>query len=315
MGKALLILVLGFSTIFSTITLNLSRQSLESVENYSNHFKNAVARNGATSGVYMALSKLYQNDSWRAGFQNLTLSQSNCTVALQDNSDDPTLSEMELRIVSISNYEDISKTIEVVVGIPPKLNDLAVFCTDTIDNVSIYNESGNLDPSLAIQNAPEMLPFDKDGLVTLAVSQGHVHSGDFEPDNNYPDSQDSNSDEGFYYNSVDKIPDVTHVQGNFTINGGRTVYGIYVIEGNAVLDGSSRLEGVLYLPNPGSIVIHGGGNPNESNVTGGVFANGYISGTGNHISIRYYSEYMQVFGEFQTVQNLFIVSWKESPEL
>jgi hypothetical protein len=59
--------------------------------------------------------------------------------------------------------------------------------------------------------------------------------------------------------------------------------------------------------------MYGGGDPKESSLTGGTFANGNIDGTGNHISIRYDSEYMGVFAQWQLQRNLFIISWIESP--
>jgi len=306
----MLIIALGFSTLFGTITLNMSRHSLDSIRSFSDHYAHTMARNASTSGVYMTLSKLYQDNTWRGGFSNLSLNGSDLNVTLYDMNSDPNLSAMALRVESSATYENVTKTSEVLLGLPPDLADLAVFVTDTIDNVSIYDEMGNPDPTLAIENAPEMLPFDKDGLVSLAQSQNtpssHVIAGDFAANNNWPNGN-------FYYDEPNNIPNVTHVLGNLTVGGGTDVYGIFVVEGNVTLDGNARVQGVIYLPNPGSIVIHGGGNPNESSITGGVFANGSINGTGNHISVRYKREYMEIFGSFQTAKNMFIVSWKESP--
>ena len=179
MGKALLIIVLGFSTIFGTITLNLNRHSLETVENYSDHFRNTIARNCATSGVYMALSKLYQNNAWRTGFQDLTLAQGNFSVQLEDFNDDPNLSIMELRILSTASFENATKSIEVLVGIPPDLEDLAVFCTDTIDNVTIKDESGNGNNGALVGDAAVV----KDGKFGSAISvsgTGYVDCGNSE---------------------------------------------------------------------------------------------------------------------------------------
>lgn len=310
MGKAMLILALGFSALFGTMTLNMSRYSLESVKSFSNYYTTNVARNAATSGVYMILSKLYRDNSWRAGYSNLTLAGSSLNVALQDHNSNATLSTMELKVISTATYGNTTKTVEALLGIPPDLADLAIFVTDTIVDVKALNESRVEDPSLVVMNAPEMLPFNKDGLVALASAQSHVINGNFTPPDNWP-SNDPTKD--FYWDSVNDVPNVTHVKGNLTINGGTQVYGIFVVEGNATLNGSSRLEGVLYLPNPGTIVIHGGGDPKESTVTGGVFANASMYGTGNHITVEYEIDYMALFGEFQLAKNMYIVSWKESP--
>lgn len=309
MGRALLMVILGFSALIGTVTLNISRRSLESVQTYSDQYAITAARNAATSGVYMSLSRLYRNNTWRSGFSNLSLNNAILNVDIQDHNENPLLSTMELLVVSSANIAGTTKTIEVRLGLPPDLAHLAVFVTDTVDNVTILNENRNPDPSLMIQNAPEMLPFDKAALTALAVAQNHVINGDFSPPDNWP-TNDPTKD--FYWDIANDIPNVTHVKGNLTVAGGRNVYGIYVIEGNATLDGNSRLEGVLYLPNPGTIVIHGGGDPKESTVTGGIFANGSISGTGSHITVQYESEYMEIFGGFQLGQNMFIISWRES---
>ncbi len=310
MGKALLMLALGFSALFGTMALNMSRRSLDSNRQAVNQYTHAVARNAATSGIYMSLSRLYRDSNWRSGFQNLTLAGSSLNVDVQDHNSDPTLSTMELRLVSTATFENTTKTIQVMLGLPPDLADLAIFVTGTIVDVTTLNESRVPDPSLAIQNAPEMLPFDKAGLVALAVSQNHVINGDFSPPDNWP-TNDPTKD--FYWDSAQNIPNVTHVKGNLTVTGSTQVYGIFVVEGNATLQGNSRLDGVLYLPNPGTIVIHGGGDPKESTVTGGVFANASMYGTGNHITVQYEDEYMAIFGEFQLAKNMFIVSWVESP--
>jgi len=84
------------------------------------------------------------------------------------------------------------------------------------------------------------------------------------------------------------------------------------VDGNIILHGSSRVEGVLYLRSITGIIIHGGGNPTESSVTGGIVANGDIDGTGNHITVTYNSEYMGTFGEHEIRETLGqVFSWRE----
>lgn len=210
--------------------------------------------------------------------------------------------------MSTATYDDLTKTIDVHLGIPPNLADLAIFCTDTVEDVTVYDENRVSDPSLVIQNAPEMLPFNTQALINLAQAQGHVHIGNFIPSNDYPNGD-------FYFDAGNGIPNVTRVTGNITFLGNITAYGIYLVEGNAIMNGGTRLEGVLYLPNPGTIVIHGGGDPKESSITGGIFANGDVIGTGNHISVQYDNEYMTVFSQFQNAKKMYIISWVETPDL
>ena len=140
--------------------------------------------------------------------------------------------------------------------------------------------------------APYVPEIDEDSLSVLSMVQGHDQSDSpFSPDDGYPD--------GSFYQPDGTTPNVTHVLNDFVVEGGRTVYGIFVVEGDVVLHGSARVQGVIYLPNPTSTIITGGGNPSESSVTGGIVSHGHISGFGNHISVKHWPEYMRVFCGFQ----------------
>jgi hypothetical protein len=215
---------------------------------------------------------------------------------------------MERIIISTADFHGTDKTVRVHVGIPPDLADLAVYCTGSLDwnSVTVRDEARVPDSDLAYTNMPFMVPYDFDALESLAESQGYVVNGYFEPDKDYPNGS-------FYYSG--SIPNVTKVMGDFRVRGGRTVHGIYVVYGDVYIEGSARLDGVITLPNPGSIIMHGGGDPKESSVTGGIFANGPIDGTGNHISVTYDQEWMTSFAQFQLQRNLYIISWLESPDI
>jgi len=206
-------------------------------------------------------------------------------------------------ITSIGDKGRAEKGVEVKMNYQPPIGDFAIFSTDDIDNVTALDEAGDPDPSLMIANAPFLPDMDDSTLIAMATVQGHVETGGlFTPSHGYPNFN-------FYFGGT--TPNVTWVQGDLRVNGGTTVYGIFVVDGDITLNGSSRVEGVLYLRNDG-IIIHGGGNPTESSVTGGIVANGDIDGTGNHITVHYSSEYMGRFGEHEireTVGQVF--SWRE----
>jgi len=304
MGRTLIILVVAITLLFGTLSLQINRHSLNAMERTWLHYQHTKARNVATSGAYMALSSLSLDDTWTTGYTNLTLDGATVDVVVDDENSNPGLSSMERMITSTGEFEGESKEVQVHVGIPPDLADLAVYSTGPLINVSVKNESGIPDLSLAFTNMPFMLPYDFDGLESLAVAQGHVHTGDYDVPDHYPN-------DSFYYDGL--TPNVTKVTGNMHVRGGRTVWGIFVVYGDAILDGNARVEGVITLPNPGTLLMDGGGDPKKSSLVGGTFANGNIDGTGNHISIRYDSEYMGVFAQWQLQRNLFIISWIESP--
>ena len=209
-----------------------------------------------------------------------------------------------LQLTSTGSVDNAVKAIQVLVRFSRPIGDYAIYSTGDVSNVTVLNEAGDPDPSLLVENAPSLPDIDNAGLIALATSQGHVQSGSsFTPAHGYPNFN-------FYYSG--STPNVTHVLGNMRVKGGRTVYGIFIVEGDIILEGSSRVEGVLYMINPNRIVIHGGGTPTQSSVTGGIVANGDVDGTGNHITVHYNSEYMGIFSNWEDLTNSQqIFSWRE----
>lgn len=227
------------------------------------------------------------------------------TVSTDDGSFEVQISDQDsvLQLVSSGSVGGAAKQVEVVLLFNPPIGDYGIYATGEVTNVESLDESGDPDPSLLVENAPSLPEIDDDALITLATSQGHVYSSYFEPSNGYPNYN-------FYYSG--STPNVTYVQDDMRVNGGRTVYGIFIVEGNIYLEGSARVHGVLYMTNPNNIVIHGGGNPTQSSVTGGIVANGDVDGTGNHITVHYSSEYMKKFEDYEIGSNISeIVSWRE----
>lgn len=79
-GKASVLLVLGFSTMFLVFGFNLNVISLNSVENYSEYYEESVAHNCAVSGANMAASKMFFDPDWEAGFDNINFSEGTIDV-------------------------------------------------------------------------------------------------------------------------------------------------------------------------------------------------------------------------------------------
>ena len=121
----------------------LNRHRLDLVDKNSEHFNFTMARNCATSGAYMALSKLSIDETWMAGFQGLRLNNGQCDVVVQDENTNAALSSMERVISATGQYQGIVKTVDVQVGIPPNLGDLAAYTTGPIVNVTVWDEANN----------------------------------------------------------------------------------------------------------------------------------------------------------------------------
>lgn len=70
-GKAQLILVVGFALIFSVLTFFWSDLTTKSVDNYLNYYKEAKAHDLAVSGANIALSNIYFDPYWVEGISDL----------------------------------------------------------------------------------------------------------------------------------------------------------------------------------------------------------------------------------------------------
>jgi hypothetical protein len=68
MGKAALLMVMGFSTALLMIGSNISRVSSSSMENYLSYYKGSQAHNIAAAGTNLAARLLWENGAWRGGF-------------------------------------------------------------------------------------------------------------------------------------------------------------------------------------------------------------------------------------------------------
>jgi hypothetical protein len=63
-GRAQLLLVIGFSTIFLLVSMNFASISNRTRENSSRYYYRGVARNIANSGMNIALERIYEQNSW-----------------------------------------------------------------------------------------------------------------------------------------------------------------------------------------------------------------------------------------------------------
>ncbi|MFQ5863946.1 MAG: hypothetical protein ACE5IW_01825 [bacterium] len=250
----------------------------------------------AEAGIEYGIKRIFQGES-APYIESVSTDEGTFNIAIANQ-------DSLLELTSTGDIGEAEKTIQVLVSYQPPIGDFAIYSTGDVTNVTSLDENGDPDPSLLVDNAESLPDIDNQALIDMAISQGHVESGsEYQPSHGYPNFN-------FYFSGT--TPNVTYVQGDLRVQGGRTVYGIYIVDGDIRLDGSSRVEGVLYMVNPNNIVIHGGGNPTESSVTGGILANGDVDGTGNHITVHYNSEYMGKFAEYEnSASSREIVLWRE----
>ncbi len=252
--------------------------------NITNQVQASQADYSANAGAYFGIRALQngaldETQSLQVGGGTVTLDTSLITGST------------DILLVVQADVENANRAIEIEISNPGRLRDKAVYTTGNVFNVAGRDSLGNTDPSRVVTLADSVPSIDETTLEAMSLAQGHTQSAsNFKPSNNYPSTS--------FYQPDGVTPNVTHVQNDMTVQGGRDIYGIFVVDGNVTAHGSSRIYGIVYLPNPTSTVITGGGNPSQSTINGGIVSHGNISGTGNHISVKHWPEYMDVFCSF-----------------
>lgn len=118
MGRTLLFLTMGFAAIFGTMEINLYRTNEGSRATVINSQDDLIIRNAAASATNMAISQLYRNFTWRAGYDSVNFAGSNISVILEDNSTDSSLGENQVRVTTLADYGDLHRSIQVIVHKP-----------------------------------------------------------------------------------------------------------------------------------------------------------------------------------------------------
>lgn len=243
------------------------------------------AEYAANGGAYFGLKQLALDSL----DESSVLSIGNGTVTL-DTTDVPGSSDIYLYV--FADVDGVERKIRIRLSAGTGLVDKAIYTTGHVFNVSGKDSTGADDPDRVVTQASSVPEIDEATLAAMSTAQGHDQAvAEFDPADGYPN--------GSFYQPDGVTPNVTHVLNDLSVGGGRTIYGIFMVQGNVTLHGSSRINGVIYLPNPTSTIITGGGDPSESTITGGLVSHGDIWGTGNHISVQHGPEFMRVFCTFQ----------------
>lgn len=317
MGRYLILMVTGLMMLFSTVALKLNQNRIKASETNAQSYSIAHAKNLSTSGAYMAISHMSLNNAWKSGFSELALSGAVGRVRVDDPKTNSSLSGSELQITSVAFFENASETTIVNLNLPPEIGEYALYATGDVKKINVYDKVGIEDSTLLAANTGAMPAFDWDGLEGVAAAQelvegGGTHiigsGGTVNIKDYFPGK--SSADTSFYFK--DNVPNVTVVHGDLKVSGNTIVYGIVVVHGDVIMDGDVHVEGVIAMPDPGSVIIHGGGDPRIMNVTGGMFINGDVTGTGNHVSVQYQPDYMSIFAGWQGEAGVTLTRWLDS---
>ncbi|PKL82875.1 MAG: hypothetical protein CVV24_07910 [Ignavibacteriae bacterium HGW-Ignavibacteriae-3] len=121
-GKAAILLVLGFSLIFLVAGNNFNRVASTSVDNFSDYYTQTNAYNIARSAANIAANKVFFDQTWTAGFSNVSFADGKMSASVQIIN----VIQNIRKITASATYQGITKTIEVTLQ-PSKFSKFAYY--------------------------------------------------------------------------------------------------------------------------------------------------------------------------------------------
>ena len=108
-GKAILFLVIGFSTLLLIMEKNISTASNRAVDNMASYYVRTNVHNIAVSGANVAANQIFLDQTWTAGYSNIPFSNGSYTVTVN------VLNAFTntRQIVSVGSYEGYTDTVFV----------------------------------------------------------------------------------------------------------------------------------------------------------------------------------------------------------
>lgn len=129
-GKASLLLVMGFSLIFLVFGHNYNSVSNQSVDNYVEYYDQILAHSLAQSGANLGANALFTDNGWTDGYSDLEMNggEINVSVEIVD------ASQNIRKLVSIGTYNGIDDTTEVILS-PSRFSKYAYYSEDEGSNI------------------------------------------------------------------------------------------------------------------------------------------------------------------------------------
>jgi hypothetical protein len=110
MGRTSLFLVMGFNILFGLMGFNLSRVSIDAVENHIEYYTSTQAHNIASSAANLACNQIFRDPAWRDGYSSIPFANGEFDVTVQD------LSGHYVRVTATGEYENEEATISILFG-------------------------------------------------------------------------------------------------------------------------------------------------------------------------------------------------------
>jgi hypothetical protein len=132
-GRAILFLVIGFSTIFLIMEKNIETASTRAVDNMASYYTNMNVHNIAVGGANVGANQIFLDPTWTAGYNNVSYSGGSYTVSV----DIINAFTNTRRLTSIGHYEGYSDTVQVTLQ-PSSFSKFAYYSVSEGNNPTYW---------------------------------------------------------------------------------------------------------------------------------------------------------------------------------
>ncbi len=114
MGRLLLIVTTGLSTVFAGIMFTMSSNIQRSSGKIVSQYQQIIRRNTLESATNVAISRLQQDINWQSGFSDLSFSDANYSVTITDITQDSTIEAKRIQVTAVTTYSGLSDTTKTI---------------------------------------------------------------------------------------------------------------------------------------------------------------------------------------------------------
>lgn len=125
-GKAILLLVIAFSTMYTVVNFNSNNSATIAIENVASYYSNTSVHNIATSAINMAANELFNNKNW-TGYSNDTIYLQGGYAVLQVNKISSDMIQLTARGYSEYFYNGEETTKDAMVQVLLKASKFSKF--------------------------------------------------------------------------------------------------------------------------------------------------------------------------------------------
>ncbi|MDI6807692.1 MAG: hypothetical protein QME66_01760 [Candidatus Eisenbacteria bacterium] len=310
MGRASLLVVMGFLVVFGTLKSSINKTVQSLTRNLVSSFEDYSARDAAGSSVLIALRKISKDNDLRGTITLPPFSGASATVTVVDSTTDSTLARNEVRLLATASVGSTSRKVKVLAkreSLVPQDTEAAIGLKGAVTSVDFLGAAFLIDghdwlpggplasPADSVPGVSASSAADSTALVAgLGPSWNQVQGAGPEPSiSTLKGTYDFNRMFQGFRSVATRIlsvrttigggqvwgtraqPEVTIISGIVKVAGATSGVGVLAVDGSLTVTGNFYWEGFILVKSAGSIELQG-----NSTIYGGLLCESGPAGFG-----------------------------------